>query len=78
MKILGYGTFGLVRMAEDKTNPFMKYAIKTVQKEKLTGRAICQLKREIEALMSVDHPNIIQLYETFEDENHFHLVMEVC
>jgi calcium-dependent protein kinase len=26
--------------------------------------------------MSVDHPNIVKLYECFEDDQEFHLVME--
>jgi serine/threonine protein kinase len=26
--------------------------------------------------MSVDHPNIVKLYECFEDTNEYHLVME--
>ena len=28
--------------------------------------------------MIVDHPNIIKLYETYEDELYLHLVMELC
>ena len=30
MKILGYGSFGMVRYGEDAQNPNLKYAIKTV------------------------------------------------
>jgi len=26
----------------------------------------------------VDHPNIIQFYETFVDDHYFHLVTEFC
>ena len=29
-------------------------------------------------MMIVDHPNIIKLYETYEDELYLHLVMELC
>jgi calcium-dependent protein kinase len=36
------------------------------------------LKTEIELLQSADHPNIIKLYETYEDEKYLHLVMELC
>jgi calcium-dependent protein kinase len=36
------------------------------------------LRREIEGLMAVDHPHIVKLYEAFEDEDSFHLVMELC
>ena len=26
----------------------------------------------------MDHPNIIKLYGTYEDEKYFHLLMELC
>jgi calcium-dependent protein kinase len=29
-------------------------------------------------LRSMDHPNIIKIYEFFEDRRHFHLVTEIC
>lgn len=29
-------------------------------------------------MCSLDHPNIIKLYETFEDDRNIYLVMEVC
>lgn len=31
------------------------------------------------AIMSeLDHPNIVQLYETFETQDHIFLIMELC
>lgn len=36
------------------------------------------LERELEHLMTVNHPNIIRLYEVYEDSNYIHLVMELC
>ena len=56
----------------------MKYAIKTVEKNKLSHGVLQYLKHEVEGLMSVDHPHIVKLYEAFEDEDNFHLVMEYC
>ena len=32
---------------------------------------------EIDILMHVDHPNIVRLYEVFEDEHSYSLVMEL-
>lgn len=29
-------------------------------------------------MSSLDHPNIIKLFETFEDEKNIYLVMELC
>lgn len=36
------------------------------------------LKHEIEALRNVDHPNIVRLYEIFEDSKYIHFVMDLC
>ena len=36
------------------------------------------LQRELTILKRVDHPNIIKLYEVFEDEKYIHIVMEYC
>ena len=54
-----------------------KYAVKSVLKKKVKGD-FAMLKTEIEMLQSADHPNIIKLYETYEDEKYLHLVMELC
>lgn len=36
------------------------------------------LRRELDIMSSLDHPNIIKLYEIYEDEQYVHLVMEYC
>ena len=33
---------------------------------------------EAEILRKVDHPNILKLYEIYEEEKDFHLVTELC
>jgi calcium/calmodulin-dependent protein kinase I len=35
------------------------------------------LQNEIDILTHVDHPNIVKLYEVFEDIDHYSLVMEL-
>lgn len=35
------------------------------------------LQNEIDILKQVDHPNIVKLYDVYEDEKHFFLVMEL-
>lgn len=35
-------------------------------------------KREINALMKIDHPNVVKLYEVFEDANFLNIVTEYC
>merc|ERR1719316_1067981 len=37
-----------------------------------------QLKLEVSIMKMMDHPNIVKLVETFEDQRSIHLVMEMC
>lgn len=36
------------------------------------------IKNEINNMKKVDHPNIVKLYEFFEDEECFYIVTEYC
>ena len=36
------------------------------------------LKHEIEILRILDHPNIMKLFEIYEDEKRYYLVSELC
>lgn len=49
-------------------------AIKIMSKDRVLFPEM--LIHEVEALKVVDHPNIVKLYETFEDEEFLYLVME--
>ena len=71
------GAFATIRLAVSKVDPEHVVAVKTVVKEKFH----CDfglLKRELEILKSLDHPNAIKFYETYQDEKYFHFVMEYC
>ena len=37
-----------------------------------------KLKREVNILKNLNHPNIVQLFEVFEDDKNIFLVMELC
>ena len=39
---------------------------------------LADLINEMKTLGSMDHPNIVQLFEVFQDEKHFSLVTELC
>ena len=75
-KVIGHGHFGTVRLSTQRASG-VNYAIKSIQKDKIK-EDIHLLKRELEILMESDHPNIIKLYETYEDQKYFHIVMEYC
>lgn len=74
-KKLGHGHYGVVRKCMDReTNEW--YAIKSIRKTKV--EKIEQLKREIDILREVKHPNIIRLKEVHEDKRYLHLITELC
>lgn len=75
-KILGEGSFGAVLEASMKATGAMR-ATKRLCKAQMKQR-FGVLKKEIEITKMTDHPNIVKLYEIFEDVTHIHLVMELC
>ena len=52
------------------------YACKELQKNELAD--IDSFNREIDILIKLDHPNIIKLYEVYENEDFIYIVMELC
>ena len=76
-KAIGFARYGTIRLASRKSHPNDLVAIKTIVKEKLRG-GLERLEQEIHTLFALDHPNIIKLYEVFEDNNYLHLVTEYC
>ena len=80
-KPLGGGNFGTVRKAyrrSDDKNNREYFAIKSIQKKKLTEKDFTNLIKEVSIISQLSHPNIIKFYETYHDEHYFHLVMELC
>ncbi|OMJ95960.1 hypothetical protein SteCoe_514 [Stentor coeruleus] len=75
-RILGAGQFGKVRLGTSLHDSEFQVAIKSIEKTKVKN--INNLIREIEMLRLLDHPNIIKVYEAFEDEYDYHIVMELC
>jgi calcium-dependent protein kinase len=62
--IEGSGHFGIVRVASLISNPNKKYAVKSIQKDKMQDD-LHLLRRELEILKNLDHPNIVKFYETY-------------
>jgi serine/threonine protein kinase len=87
-KVLGSGNFADVHEAtltekgrewvdsSEKKNPIPeKVAVKVIDKSKVED--MNDIKREIEIMQMVSHPNIIQLYELFREDKKVSLVMEL-
>ena len=76
IRILNHGSFGIVKLFKDKTFENVLYAVKSIPKENLTAKKFSVIKKEIENLSKLDHPNIVVYYSTIEDNNYFHIIME--
>ena len=74
---LGSGAFGSVRLAVHRATG-QKRAVKTIKKSKISEdmREKSQFFNEVDILRQTDHPNIVRLYEFYEDEENYHLVLE--
>jgi len=75
---LGSGAFGSVRIGTHKIT-MQQRAIKTIKKSSISEDQFVKDKffAEVEVLKTADHPNIVRLYEFYEDQLHFHLVTEL-
>ena len=60
---LGQGTYGKVQLGVNKETG-QQVAIKTIKKSKIETEAdLVRIRREIQIMSSVQHPNIIHIYE---------------
>lgn len=76
IKKLGQGTYGKVQLGINKETG-QEVAIKTIKKCKIETEAdLVRIRREIQIMSSVQHPNIIHIYEVFENREKMVLVME--
>jgi len=73
---IGRGGFSVVYHAEKKKNG-EEFAVKKIEKKKVEGDDIKLLRREIQIMKKLDHPNILKLFEVYEDDDSFYLVMEL-
>jgi len=73
---IGRGGFSVVMEGEQKGTG-EKFAIKCIKKSNVERDDIKLLRREIQIMKKVDHPNILKLFEVFESEEEFFLVMEL-
>ena len=75
--ILGEGAFGRVQKCSRKgTNE--ERAVKIIDKSVMSESEKTRLLYEIDILKNLNHPNIVRLYEVFEDKVSIFLVTELC
>jgi serine/threonine protein kinase len=74
---IGKGKFGLVKYGIQKeTN--RPVAIKIMAKKNMKKQDLELAKTEIDILKICKHPNIIKLYDTFDNSDYIYIVMEYC
>lgn len=76
-KVLGQGAFGEVRMCIHRESNAQR-AVKVLRKSHMDDDEKRMLFNEINILKEIDHPNIVKMYEFFEDEKRYYLVTEIC
>ncbi|CAG9325737.1 unnamed protein product [Blepharisma stoltei] len=75
-QILGKGTYGEVRLVQHQESG-QYYALKQIKKDKyIETSSVDILRREIEIHKTLNHPNIIQLIQFFEDEEFVYILLE--
>ena len=76
-KVLGKGAFGEVRRVVHIETGDQR-AVKVIAKQSMSEHEQQTLYNEINILKSLDHPNVVKVYEYFEDEKRFFIVTEIC
>ena len=75
---LGQGSFGRVVRARHKVSGTER-AIKILSKQRMKQKHVYWqlMQSELAVIKQLDHPNIVKLYEIFEDKHHVYIVNEL-
>ena len=71
---IGRGGYGTVFKAKLKQPPYTDRVVKVINKKLIRNPEV--LQNEVNVLRKLDHPNIVKLYESFEDKSYLYLVTE--
>ena len=76
---IGSGMSGSVVTARSRKTG-VTYAVKTLNIEMMGVDGMAELRKEVAAMRRLDHPNIVRLFETFEEPEtgSIHMVLELC
>lgn len=76
-RILGSGMSGQVSTVKHRRTG-VTYALKTLNIHAMGVDGLEELRREIDAMRRLDHPNIVKIFEIFEDRDQIHMILELC
>lgn len=74
--VLGTGAFSTVREGFHRSNAEMSYAVKCINRKKLSEEDEAALLDEVAILKELRQQHIIRLYDFFEEPSTYYLVME--
>ena len=74
--VIGRGSFGIVHKVIHFSSGQQRVCKSILKKS--TSLPSHQLESEIRIIAQLDHPNVIRMYEFFEDESAIHIIMEYC
>ena len=77
LEILGTGSFGEVKKARHILTNELR-AIKILYKKEFTKKEREEILIEVQIMAFLDHPNVINIYEFYENKNYLYIVMELC
>ncbi|XP_017797237.1 PREDICTED: calcium/calmodulin-dependent protein kinase type II alpha chain isoform X1 [Habropoda laboriosa] len=73
---LGKGAFSVVRRCVQKSTG-IEFAAKIINTKKLTSRDFQKLEREARICRKLQHPNIVRLHDSIQEENYHYLVFDL-
>ena len=71
---LGEGAYGSVYKVQQKYTNYLR-AVKAIKKKHVDSS---EFYNEIEVLKALDHPNIIKLFDCYQDKSYYYMVEEYC
>jgi serine/threonine protein kinase len=72
---LGAGSFAIVKSAVNKKTGEL-VAVKIINRVEMEEDDECALQSEIEILSGCDHPNVVKMYEVFDEADYMYIVLE--
>ncbi|CRL07177.1 CLUMA_CG020164, isoform B [Clunio marinus] len=73
---LGKGAFSIVKRCVQKSTS-LEFAAKIINTKKLTSRDFQKLEREARICRKLQHPNIVRLHDSIQEENYHYLVFDL-
>ena len=78
LQLLGEGRFSTVYEAQNRITDIMR-AMKIIKKEKhYSEEDEKEVINEVNILKTMDHPNIVKLFEFYSNEKQYSIIMEYC